>query len=131
MKIKRTTQKDGDKVISTEYTWKNENGEVHISFPSDVICIYSSSINKVVAEIFEARTIQLIDISGKVTDEYKIPSMDGYQFRGINRNNKSKSGISLLFFPTEDKLKTEWNDIEQYEFLTSENPLGEKIGIYR
>ncbi len=131
MKIKRSTYKDGDKVTSTEYKWKSENGEVRVSFPSDVICVYSSSIDKIVAEIFATGTIQLIDTSGKITQEYEIPSMDGYQFRGINRNNKSKSGISLLFFPTKDELKTEWNDIEQYEFLLSKNPLGKKLGIYR
>ncbi len=131
MKLKRSTTRYENKVTSTKYSWRIESSEIQVFFPSDVICIYSEKIDRVVADISEIDRIQLINVAGEVTNEYQTPSLNGYQFRGINRNNKSKAGISLLFFPTEESLRTEWNDMVQYELLYSKNPLGKKLGVYR
>jgi len=61
----------------------------------------------------------------------EIPEIDGYQYRGLNNNLKSKTGLSLLYFPVAENVGNEWRDLEQFELLEGKNLLGKKLGIYR
>jgi len=114
-----------------EVSWIHNSENVSLSFPFEISALYSQTINRVIVEKYEIGKIAFYLLDGAIDCEVDIPSLEGYQFRGINKNNESKTGASLLFFPIEEDKGNQWRDIEQYELTTSNNPLGKYLDIYR
>jgi|SRR5690606_23533889 len=131
MEISREFHKEiGD--MHTVLSWKVKAKSVSIRLPGDASAIYSEVIDRVVVEIYPDKKIYIYDSLGNYLCEYSIVDKEGYQFRGLNRNKKSKSGIALLYHPLRAGLGNEWNDTEQYEFILDElRPVGKKLDIYR
>lgn len=80
--------------------WENSGEEVRLEFPYEISAVYADKIKKVVVEKFEIDKIGFYKLSGELDFYADIPSMDGYKFRGIKKNLESKTGASLLFYPT-------------------------------
>ncbi|WP_444923240.1 hypothetical protein ACJJH9_14900 [Microbulbifer sp. DLAB2-AF] len=55
---------------------------------------------------------------------------NGYQFRGLNKNKKSSTGVLLLYFPVEAGVGNQREDFEQFELLVACPYLGGFIDIY-
>lgn len=131
MEIKRDFQKDVGN-MHTVLSWKVNAENISIKLLGDASAVYSELIDSIAVEIYSEKKIHLYDSLGNYLSEYPIVDKDGYQFRGLNRNKKSKSGIALLYHPLRAGLGNEWNDTEQYEFILDElGPVGEKLDIYR
>ncbi len=81
--------------------------------------------------MYEEGKIGIYTPSGKIEVEIVIPKMEGYQFKGINKNNESVSGVSLLFFPVALGKGNKWRGIEQYELKLENDSLGKYLNIYR
>ncbi|WP_188150893.1 hypothetical protein [Teredinibacter waterburyi] len=111
--------------------WENSGEEVRLEFPYEISAVYADKIKKVVVEKFEIDKIGFYKLSGELDFYADIPSMDGYKFRGIKKNLQSKTGASLLFYPTESGKGNQWGDIEQYELVADSNCLGKYLNIYR
>ena len=116
---------------ATTLKWLYQGKEVVLRFLSKTRYIYVEERNEVFASEGLKRKIYRYRLDGTLLGDYTIPDMNGYQYRGINRNPHSKLGISLLFFPLDDKFGNEWQDIEQYDFVPALNPIGDFIDIYR
>lgn len=114
-----------------EVSWIYKSENISLAFPFEINAIYSDIINRVIVEKYQIGKIGFYLLDGAVDFEVEIPSLEGYQFRGISRNNNSKTGASLLFFPIEKDKGNQWRDIEQYELTTLKNPLGKYMDIYR
>ena len=113
-------------------SWNNKGDVVLLEFSVVITALYSEILKQVVVELYEDNKINFYDSDGVLTSSEIIPRLDGYQFRGINKNLNSKTGISLLFNPVSDSVGNEWRDVEQYELdFKAKNFLGKKLGIYR
>lgn len=114
--------------IAWEFEWK----DYQLDFPFSVQALYSDSLNLVVVEAYQKNKLKFDSPEAQLVAECDIPCMDDFKYWGINKNKKSKTGGSLLYFPTSDKVGNEWGDIEQYELeYGAEIVLGKRIGIYR
>jgi hypothetical protein len=111
--------------------WENSGEEVRLEFPYEISAVYADKIKKVAVEKFEIDKIGFYKLNGQLDFDADIPSVDGYKFRGIKKNHKSKTGASLLFYPAESRKGNQWGDIEQYELLADSNCLGKYLNIYR
>lgn len=111
--------------------WENEGDKVRLEFPYEISAVYADKIKKVVVEKFEVDKIGFYKLSGELEFDADIPSMEGYKFRGIKKNLESKSGASLLFYPSELGKGNQWGDIEQYELVADSDCLGKYLNIYR
>lgn len=130
--IEITTERaDKNKDYKTIFKWLYQGEKIILNFSSMARYIYVEEKKEVFVTVYASRTVYRYKLNGDLHEEYIIPEMNGYQYRGINRNFKSKLGISLLFFPVDEKSGNEWRDIEQYELLSGSNPLGDFIDIYR
>ena len=130
MKIKRVFSRDNGKV-KTLFTWQHSGDFVELELDYDASAVFSESMQLIFVEAFEKNKIFSFDLRGILKDSYDIPIKDGYKFRGLNKNNKSSSGISLLYHPYRDDKGNEWNDTEQYEFILKDDILGPFLDIYR
>jgi hypothetical protein len=119
------------KNTETIVSWVNGDRTVRIEFPTIARPVYSNVMSKVYVSVYSDRKIYEYDMSGNLVKSHNIPQLSGYQYRGLNSNKKSNTGISILYFPTEDNVGNQWRDIEQYEFVDSDPPLGDFLSIYR
>lgn len=112
-------------------TWEYNHSNVLLEFSELINAIYSERIERVAVEIL-CKHISFYKLNGSLDFSVPCPGMDKYQYRGLNKNNHSRTGISLLFHPTERSIGNEWQDMEQYEMeFNSPNLVGKYLGIYR
>lgn len=112
-------------------TWEHNHNNILLEFSEPINAIYSEKIERVAVEIL-CKHISFYKLNGNLDFSVPCPHMEKYQYRGLNKNNHSKTGISLLFHPTERPTGNEWQDIEQYEMeFNSRNLFGKYLGIYR
>lgn len=130
MKIKRVFSRDNGKA-KTLFTWQHSGEFVELELDYDASAVFSESMQLIFVEAFEKNKIFSFDLRGILKDSYDIPIKDGYNFRGLNKNNESSSGISLLYHPYRGDKGNEWNDTEQYEFILKDDILGPFLDIYR
>ncbi|WP_297533657.1 hypothetical protein [Thalassolituus sp.] len=129
---KITYPKYSDDYDPISVAWSYDESEVEIDFYKPISAVFSESMNKVVVEVFDDGVINFYDLNGILSNSFSIPELDGYKYRGINKNLKSKTGVSLLFYPVRKDVGSEWRDIEQYELVpVEETLLGSYLGIYR
>ncbi|WP_028865910.1 hypothetical protein [Psychromonas aquimarina] len=119
------------KDAETTISWLCNEVKISKHFSSTARYIFVESDEVLFVAVYKERKIHAYNLEGSLIGSYSIPLKEGYQYRGINLNHKSKSGISLLYFPIEDGYGNKWGDIEQYEFICSETPLGVFLNIYR
>ncbi len=130
MKIKSEKFGEG-KNVSTTLSWEFEGRIITLEFSTIARAVYSSVTRRVYVSEYIKSLIYVYSRDGILVNTYKIPKNPGYQFRGLNKNDKSETGVSLLYVPVESGKGNEWGDIEQYEFLNADVPLGKFIDIYR
>lgn len=115
----------------TIVSWVDDDRIVKIEYPTIARPVYSEIMGKVYISLYSVGEIHEYDMKGKLVKIHSIPQLFGYQYRGLNSNKKSSTGISLLYFPIDDNVGNQWKDIEQYEFVDSYPPLGKFLSIYR
>src|SRR6187551_1081748 len=128
MKINREFVRKGNERHTT-LSWYHEGDLILVTFDYDVSGLYSDKLNKIVVDIYEEKKIFLYGVAGNCEAEYVIPEMKGYQFRGLNKSNESKTGVSLLYHPFEDGVGNQWGDTEQYEFFLDADQKMKMLGI--
>ncbi|WP_444919810.1 hypothetical protein ACJJID_12780 [Microbulbifer sp. CnH-101-G] len=112
-------------------SWDEGGRQVVLKFPTIARAIYSSTSKKVYVSEYIRSLIHVYSQSGELLDNFNIPKKNGCQFRGLNKNKKSSTGVSLLYFPVEAGVGNQWEDIEQFELLDACPYLGGFIDIYR
>jgi hypothetical protein len=130
MKIKRVFSRENDK-SKTWLTWQYDGMSVELELDYDAIGVFSESMQLIFIEAYEKKKIFSYNLNGTLSDSYNICAKKGYEFRGLNKNNKSATGISLLYHPNSRDTGNEWNDTEQYELVLEENTIGPFLDIYR
>lgn len=111
--------------------WESKGTIITLEFPYEISAKYADKIQRVIIEKYSTNKIGFHTENGTLEFDADIPSLDGYKFRGINKNLTSASGVALLFFPAEPASGNKWRDVEQYELIESNNCLGKYLGIYR
>ena len=114
-------------------SWVFNEKKVSIDFPFAISAVFAEPIEKIIIEVYQENELHFYNLDGELAFKTEIPVKTGYKFKGLNKNKKSKSGISLLFHPREQSDGNTWDDTEQYELKLNDNEdlLGEKLGIYR
>ncbi|WP_188150486.1 hypothetical protein [Teredinibacter waterburyi] len=130
MNIKFEKKGEGKNAF-TILSWELEGKLFSLEFSTIARPVYSAVAKRVYVSEYMKSSIYVYSESGELLKKYRIPEKDGYQFRGLNPNKKSCTGVSLLYFPIRDDVGNKWGDIEQYELLDNDPPLGEFIDIYR
>ena len=102
-----------------------------LDFPFEIYAAFSEPTDRIVVEKFSLGKIGFYLPCGTLDVDVDIPTVKGFEYRGINRNNDSRSGLSLLYSPADVDKGNQWRDIEQYELLKSPVCLGNLLGIYR
>ena len=116
---------------STTLSWRWSGGNVSLEFETIARPVFSEVVEKIYVSEYLKSSIYIFAKSGELVRTIEIPTIDGYQYRGLNKNKKSKNGIALLYVPVDEGRGNEWRDIEQYE-LNDESPnLGSFLDIYR
>lgn len=131
MRVDHTFTKDGRRVVSTTLTWLFHGGSVSVEVEDDAHAFYSDKLEKIVVELFRHKKIAFYSESGDFSFDIPMPSLDGYSFWGLNKNFDSVIGVSVIFNPEAEGKKTEWNDMVQYELLTTAPYVGKYLYIYR
>ncbi|MCX2781345.1 hypothetical protein [Microbulbifer thermotolerans] len=131
MKINHHFKKDGNRTVATTVNWENGEKKVSITIDSDVSGLFSEELNQIVIEDYSARKILFYSKDGRLQHDIPLPTLEGYSFRGLNKNNTTKTGISLIFNPETKEHETTWNDMVQYELLINPPYIGKFLGIYR
>ena len=112
--------------------WNLAGKDILLEFSQPNTAVFSEKLGKVVVEIYDENKLNFYDANGTLEFSSFLPSLDNYQYRGINRNIESKTAISFLFHPVAQSVGNKWRDTEQYELdLQCINFLGKKLGIYR
>jgi hypothetical protein len=124
-------EKKGNRVVATSLDWVNQDKNVGIKLDFDAHAIYSEKLNEIAIENYQKKNILFYSELGKLIREIPLPCLEGHSSRGLNKNNESKSGISLIFFPTDESKKTKWDDMVQYELLLEKPFVGKYLNIYR
>lgn len=130
MKIKRVFSRENGK-SKTWLTWQYDGMSVELELDYDASGIFSESMQLIFIEAYEKKKIFSYNLNGTLSDSYNICAKKGYEFRGLNKSNKSATGISLLYHPSSSGTGNEWNDTEQYELVLEENTIGPFLDIYR
>jgi len=104
-------------------------GEIELNFDTVVDAVYSHPSNCIV--VLNEGLVEVYDVYGKRINFLDVSKIKGYQIRGLNSNYKSNSGVTLIALPIDEKNKTKWGDMIQFEFNLEENQIGAVIGIYR
>ncbi|MDP5134776.1 hypothetical protein ORJ04_02310 [Rheinheimera baltica] len=130
MKIKRVFSRENSK-SKTLLTWQHNGKSVELELDNDANGVFSESMQLIFIDAYEHNKIFSYHLNGTPSDSYNICAKEGYEFRGLNKNNKAASGISLLYHPSSSDTGNEWNDTEQYELLFEENTIGPFLDIYR
>jgi hypothetical protein len=113
-------------------SWVHDGKKVLQDFPLAITAVYSEPLQQVVVELFALGKLRFFNPDGSVASEKDIPALPGYEYRGLNRNSQSKTGIALLFNPVAENTGNESRDMEQYELLVKGPAVvGKKLGIYR
>lgn len=119
------------KTANMSLYWSFGDKKVAIYFSSLVGYVYSKKTGKIYVSEYGKSSIYFYSKDGSLLKTIKIPQKNGFQYRGLNRNEKSPSGVSLLYFPVNDEVGNKWGDIEQYELLEANPYVGGFINIYR
>jgi len=130
MKIKRVFSRENGKP-KTWLSWQYDGMSVELELDYDASGVFSESIQLIFIEAYEKKKIFSYNLNGTQRDSYNICAKAGYEFRGLNKNIKSATGISLLYHPSSSDTGNEWNDTEQYELVLEENTIGPLLDIYR
>jgi hypothetical protein len=131
MNISSETESRDGRPIKVTLKWSVNGENKNLVFKYDISYRFSDKIGMLFVEVYELNLIQVYDSQAILQNEYEIPKLEGYQYRGLNINKNSKTGISLLYFPVHKNVGNEWKDIEQYEFIDNESIIGKKLGLYR
>lgn len=130
MDIKYT--KYGKQYDPIAFSWLYDGCTRELDFNYSISALYSEKIDSIVVEIYEENKLNFYSPKGELLSSESIPRKEDFQFRGINKNLKSKTGISFLFHPLKKSEKNKWGDTEQYEMLKPPNHrLGKFLNIYR
>jgi len=129
MKIQLSKNSKNDEYDSVSWVYLDK--KVCLNFDCEVYAVHASKIDRVVVEKCEDNKICFFKLNGEMDFESDIPCIEGYKYRGINKNIESKTGVSLLFYPVGQGKGNAWGDIEQYELIASSDCLGGFIDIYR
>lgn len=112
--------------------WDYDGKRIDLVFETPICALYSEPLKNVVVEIYGENSLNFYGLDGALLGSEPIPKVEHYQFRGLNKNIESETGISLLFHPLDDTVGNQWRDMEQYEMGKSErNRIGRKLGIFR
>ncbi len=112
--------------------WYFNNSKIALKFSVVISAVYSEKLTNVVVEVYQQNELQFYNLDGSLNFSRKIPQLAKHQFRGINPNLKSSSGVSFLYLPQQAADNNECVDMLQYEMtLDKDNLLGKKLGIYR
>ncbi len=122
-----THLKAGGIVRKLLFSHKNVVSEV--IFQEDVSYLVVNGF--VFVEVFSEKKIYLFNDSGSKLKEIPIDKKLGYSYRGMKKNHLSSSGVAVLFFPEDNSLGNQWNDIEQYEIDLAQGAIGKYLGVYR
>ena len=126
------TERTGEgRGASTILSWVFEGEKITLKFSTIARAVYSNTSKKVYVSEYIQSAIYTYSENGELLKKITIPEKKGYRFRGLSCNNKSDTGISLLYVPVEEGVGNEWGDIEQYELLDTDPDVGEFIDIYR
>ena len=113
-------------------SWFFEEKNISLDFSVEISAIYSEKLEQVVVELYDLGKLYFYSVDGTLNCEVGIPKLPKYQYRGLNKNNKSKSGICILFHPIDESVGNEWRDTEQYEMVMGiPIVVGDKLDIYR
>lgn len=116
----------------TVLRWSTGDSDFEVKFPTPVRATFDPKSNRIyVSDPLRNRIILLNASNGVEQRIVPIPDIRGYQYRGLNLNTKSSSGIAVLYFPIDEDKGNEWRDIEQYEFLPEGTKPGRFLDIYR
>ncbi|WP_219702730.1 hypothetical protein [Marinomonas lutimaris] len=130
MKIKRVFNREGGSP-NTTLSWVYEDRLIEKNFTFDASAVFSEVLSLVFVEAYRDSEVHLFRLNGDFLRKYKIATLENYDFRGLNKNIHSKTGVSLLYHPKSNDVGNEWGDTEQYEFRMEEDTLGEFLDIYR
>jgi len=131
MRINHIFEKQNNRVVATSLNWVNQDENIEIKLDFDAHAVCSQKLNEIVIENYQGKSILFYSYSGELLRQIPLPSLDGHQFRGLNNSNDSKSGVSLIFLPTDESKKTKWNDMVQHELIIKEPYIGKYLNIYR
>ncbi|MCP5014684.1 MAG: hypothetical protein GY938_05295 [Ketobacter sp.] len=130
MKIKYTKHINTYDPVSI--SWEYQGKDVEIDFNTPITGVYSEPLSCVVVEVYSENLLNFYSLDGGLISSERLPELENYQFRGITKSIKSKTGVSFLFHPSNDQVGNKWGDTEQYELTNDkEHRLGQNIGIYR
>lgn len=112
--------------------WTHENKNVLLEFSELITAVFSAKLNRVIIALYSENKLFFYYLNGELELSARLPTIDLYQYRGINKNLESKTGVSFLFHPVADSVGNKWRDAEQYELdIKCSDFLGKKLGIYR
>lgn len=131
MNISSETESRDGRPFKVTLKWSVNGEDKNLVFKYDISYRFSDKIGMLFVEVYELNLIKVYDSQANLQNEYEIPKLEGYQYRGLNINKNSKTGIALLYFPVQKNVGNEWKDIEQYEFIDNESIIGKKLGLYR
>lgn len=106
-------------------SWDFESNGVVKRFEHDISFVNSSPLDKVVVSVYAEGKIYVIAHDGEIVDTFNIPQKEGYQYRGLNPNKKSISGVALIYVPMSDDVGNEWGDMEHTNSLIATQLLRE------
>lgn len=113
-------------------SWEIEGIARELKFDKTISAQFSEELNSIVVELYEDDKLNFYSLNGELLSSERIPKMDGYQFRGLNKSLKSRTGIALLFLPDAKESDLGLADIEQYEMLSTPNArVGGYLNIFR
>ncbi len=115
----------------TVVSWDRDGCLIEKKYSSVARCIFIEEKNKIFVSVYLERKIFAYNLDGDELNVFDLPEKKGYPYRGLNRNKKSVSGAAFLFVPVGEGCGNQWKDIEQFELLESDDPLGDFIDIYR
>lgn len=112
--------------------WNYDGKRIELAFETPISALYSESLKNVVVEIYGENRLNFYGVDGALQGSEPIPTVEHYQFRGLNKSIESETGISLLFHPLDETVGNQWRDTEQFEMGKSkQNRIGRKLGIFR
>lgn len=113
-------------------SWAYDGKRIELTFETPIAALFSKPLNNVIVELYGANRLNFYELDGTLKASEYLPRLEHYQFRGLNRNKESRTGISFLFHPLDDSVGNQWRDTEQFEMtINSDNRVGKNLGIYR
>jgi len=112
--------------------WDCNGKRVELIFEVPISALYSEPLANVVVEIYGENKLNFYGLDGALQESEAIPTIEHYQFRGLNKSVESETGISLLFHPADETVGNQWRDTEQFEMgKNKKNRVGRNLGVFR